>query len=387
MPAPADPRRPPVVTIVGHDVGGVGGMERQLSEVIGGLLEANAEVTVVSRTCELEPHPRLRWVRVPGPARPFVLAYPWFFVAGSLLVHRHRRGVLHTTGAIVFNRADVSTIHYCHDSPTARPLRRTSRPTVLHAANARAASILSRAAERLIYRRSRTNTLVCVSSEVARDVARAFSGNDVRVVPNGVDLDLFRPDRDQRTAVRNELGLAPTDLVAVFVGGDWGRKGLDIAIEAVRRAAPWRLVVVGQGDTTPYESNDSVSFVGLQENPARFYAAADAFVFPSAHESAPLVMLEAAASGLPLLVAHVGGLDEILRSGQCGWHLARDPTAFATKLDLLGDGDLRRRMGKNARSAALRLSWDHVRRQYVELYDELGSARSPDALVHIGAAS
>src|SRR4051812_8696412 len=90
----------PPVTIVAHDIGPVGGMELQLSELIRGLVARGADVTVISRTCALDAGAGVRWIRVPGPRRPFALAFPWFFVVGSLLVARHRRGVLHTTGAI-----------------------------------------------------------------------------------------------------------------------------------------------------------------------------------------------------------------------------------------------------------------------------------------------
>src|SRR6266508_3513144 len=102
-------------------------MERMLSELIRRLLYQGRKVVLISRTCELPPHPALRWVLVPGPARPFALAYPRFFVVGTLITWRHRRGLVHTTGAIVRNRADLSTIHFCHHAARERmPLLRTS---------------------------------------------------------------------------------------------------------------------------------------------------------------------------------------------------------------------------------------------------------------------
>src|SRR5438445_10564531 len=97
---PSTEANPPLpVTIVAHDVGTSGGMERQLGELVTGLLERGHRVTVVARRCELPPHTHLRWIRVRGPARPFALAYPWFFLIGSLLVWRRRQGLLHPTGA------------------------------------------------------------------------------------------------------------------------------------------------------------------------------------------------------------------------------------------------------------------------------------------------
>jgi hypothetical protein len=71
------------LTVVAHDVGGTGGMERHLQEVIEGLIERGFTVSVISRTLQLARHPNLVWHRVRGPARPFVIAYPWCFLAGG----------------------------------------------------------------------------------------------------------------------------------------------------------------------------------------------------------------------------------------------------------------------------------------------------------------
>jgi UDP-glucose:(heptosyl)LPS alpha-1,3-glucosyltransferase len=91
-------------------------MESHLAQLVVSLASRGHRVTVVARTCRLPQHAGVRWVRVPGPRRPFPLAYPWFFLAGTVQVARSRRDVLHTTGAIVFNHADLSTIHHCHQA-------------------------------------------------------------------------------------------------------------------------------------------------------------------------------------------------------------------------------------------------------------------------------
>src|SRR2546422_812463 len=111
------------VTIVANDVGGVGGMERVLTELIEGLRDAGDTVNVIARTCELEAMAGVRFRRVRGPRRPFILAYPWFLLAGSLAVRRWRRGAVHATGAIVLNRVDVIGVHYCHQVGPAHPSR------------------------------------------------------------------------------------------------------------------------------------------------------------------------------------------------------------------------------------------------------------------------
>ncbi|HEY8316621.1 MAG TPA: glycosyltransferase, partial [Gaiellaceae bacterium] len=229
------------MTIVAHDIGPVGGMERQLSELVSGLLSRGVGVTVISRTCELGPHPHLRWVRVPGPARPFVLAYPWFFLVGSILVRRNRSGVLHTTGAIVANRADVCTVHFCHRGG-GRLLLRARRQRWTYRLNAALAAPMSRLGELLLYRSRRVQVLVAVSNGLAAELIATLPGATVTVIPNGVDIGRFHPDDSARAVTRAALGVGPQESIALFVGNEWEGKGLVLAMDAVARAPGWRLV-------------------------------------------------------------------------------------------------------------------------------------------------
>ena len=226
-------------------------MERQLGTLCAGLLERGYSVTVIARRCELPADPRLRFIRVRGPRRPFSLAYPAFFMIGSLAVSRWRNGLLHTTGAVVVNRADVSTVHFCHYGfQAAGGSERMSRSGFSYRINAAVAAWMSRVAERLCYRPTRTHHLVAVSAGVKRELEGFFPVTDggVSVIPNGVDAGAFAPDPQSRAETRTRLGLTDVDLVALFVGGDWERKGLRFAIEGVAGAEGWHLIVVGQGE-------------------------------------------------------------------------------------------------------------------------------------------
>ena len=377
----------PAVTLVAHEVGSVGGMERQLAELATGLLERGHAVTVLARACELPAHPRLRWLRVPGPARPFALAYPWFFLTGSLLVRRHRRGLVHTTGAIVFNRADVSTVHFCHRAFVRRSGRttRARRRTAAHRINSWLGTRLSILAERWCYRPRRTASIVGVSRGVAGEVEREFPrmAGRVSVIPNGVDLREFEGDATARRRTRERFDLDDGDLAAVFVGGEWERKGLRFVIESLPRADRWRLIVVGEGDRAEYAEvaaaagvADRVRFAGEAPAVAPFYSAADAFVLPTAYEAFPLVSLEAAAAGLPLLITRVSGVEELLVEGVNGWFIERDAGVIADRLErLASDPGLRGSMGAAAREVAARFGWPQAIDRYAQQYERLAAAR------------
>jgi glycosyltransferase involved in cell wall biosynthesis len=376
----------PAVTLVAHEVGAGGGMERQLAELATGLLDHGHAVTVLARACELSPHPHLRWVPVPAPARPFALAYPWFFLAGSFLVWRHRRGLVHTTGAIVLNRADTSTVHFCHRAFVRRSGRttRARRRTAGHRINSWIWTRLSLVAERWCYRPERTKSIVGVSEGVARDVEREFPkmAGRVTVIPNGVDLREFGGDTTARRRIRERFDLDDGELVAVFVGGEWERKGLRFVIEALPRAREWRLIVVGEGEQARYAEvaaavgvADRVRFAGQASAVGPFYSAADGFVLPTVYEAFPLASLEAAAAGLPLLITRVSGVEELLVEGVNGWFIERDADVIADRLSrLASDAGLRSSMGTAARDVAARFGWEQVTDRYTQHYERLAAA-------------
>ena len=378
------------ITFVAHDVGGSGGMERHTEQLIGRLLDAGRPVTVLARTCRLEARPGLQFRRVRTPRRPFTLAYPAFFAVASHLLGRRHDATVHTTGAIVLNRSDISTVHYCHRAAYRHvDGSRASRPGALYRLNQRFAAWMSRAAESWCYRPRRVSLLAAVSRGVADEVRAAFPAmaGAVDVVPNGVDTAVFRPDPRARTRVRDHLGLGEGDRVMLFAGGDWQRKGLSFAVEALATAPGWQLAVAGDGDQRQVRAQALVAGVEsrihllgkVTEMPA-LYAAADAFVFPTSYEAFPLVALEAAASGLPLLITRVNGAEDLVEDGVNGWFIERDPADIARRLLSLSASEQQAQaMGAAGRSAAGRYTWDAMAERYLALYGELANRHNGTA--------
>jgi UDP-glucose:(heptosyl)LPS alpha-1,3-glucosyltransferase len=313
--------------------------------------------------------------------------YPWFFLAGSLVTAVCRRGVLNTTGALVFNRADVSTVHLCHHGIREKTaVLRASRPRLLYRLNAVGAAVLSRVAERWCYRPRRTRKLVAVSREVADELSRWLpdAPTPVDVIPNGVDRDKYVPNDEARTRIRSRLGIDDEQLVALFVGGEWEGKGLRFALDAMAAASEWHLVVVGRGDVRRYRRRADevapgrVSFVGERDDTTPYYAAADVFLLPSAYEAFPVSLLEAASAGLPVLVTRVGGAEDMVTHGQNGWFIERDAEVIAERLRQLGsDQESMEEMGAAARETTRQMSWGSVVGAYADLYRDL--ARRPQA--------
>ncbi|MEA2200857.1 MAG: hypothetical protein QOI89_1453 [Solirubrobacteraceae bacterium] len=373
------------VTIVAHDIGSVGGMERVLAELVLGLEALGHEVTVIARTCELPQGSGITFHRVRGPRRPLLLAHPWFMVAGSLMVRRRRRGVVQATGAIVLNKVDVVAVHYFHQVGPANP----SRSTMLFRAHAKLAGLLSRMTERHCFAAKPSPIFVGVSDGVAEEVREHYPGLSDRVlsIHNGVDTSGFAPGirREEAAALRARLGIGQDRLVAVFVGSEWERKGLEPVIRALAQSPRWHLVVAGGGDEGRYQDladslgvGEAVHWLGVTPDVQLVYQLGDAFVLPSSYETFSLVTFEAAASGLPLLATAVSGVRELVEDGENGFLISREPGEIAARLNELGDDEpLRLRMGSAARRAALEFGWAQMVSKYHDLYLRLSGA--PDS--------
>jgi len=205
------------------------------------------------------------------------------------------------------------------------------------------------------------------------------------VIPNGVDSSRYTPDNvaRYRDEVRDRLSLAPGSQVVLFLGGDWPRKGLAQSIEALSLLAGSvaTLLVVGFGDIAAYRDlarrcrmEDRVIFAGQTREAWRYYAASDVFLLASLYEPFGLSILEAMASGLPVLVSRDTGAGELIHDGVDGLLVQepRDVTELSAKLGvLLTDADLRKRLGRQARRTALKYPWDRVARETEEVYERV----------------
>jgi glycosyltransferase involved in cell wall biosynthesis len=344
-------------------------MERALSELVRHGHE-RVEFVVVASELQEDLRALARWERVRVPARPFPLRFAAFQARAGAVLRRTRADLVHTMGAIVPNRVDVAAVQFCHAAYLAdQDLSWTAELPPLRRLNTTAHWRVALAAERWSYRPGRLRLFTPASEGVRRELARHFPGIPSVVAPNGVDTDRFRPDAEARARVRDELGVPPGAVLALFVGGDWKRKGLSVAIEGVgiarRAGADVRLCVVGPGDAARYGelaaragAGDAVRFAGRRSDTPRFYAAADVGVLPSRYEAFPLVALEALASGLPLVATPINGIEDLVEDGEHGRLVAREPAAVGRALaELARDEAARRGMGAAGRRRAERFRW------------------------------
>jgi len=372
----------PIVALIAHGAHeSGGGMERVFAELIR---RAHGEFRLIVISRELAPdlRPLVTWRRVRVPGRPVPLLFVLFYILAGIRLARTKPDLIHTLGALVPNRADLASVHFCHaafDAANQRDVR-VSKP-VFRRINTGLQRALGLRAERTSYRVGRIPVLAAVSEGVARELEHFYPGTRVFVTPNGIDATRFRPDPVARDELRRSAGVSEEDVVALFVGSDWDHKGLSIAIEAVAlsETPSLKLWIVGLGDQDRFHAHaervgvgERVRFFGVCSDMERFYQAADVFVLPSLYESFSLVSFEAAACGLPVLATRVHGVDELVADADCGLMMERAPEAFAAALaELASDPHRRARMGTVARRRASAYTWQRSTDTVLAIYREL----------------
>ena len=216
-----------------------------------------------------------------------------------------------------------------------------------------------------------------------------FAARKITVIHNGVDSRRFFPDPEMRAVVRQELGLSPDELCIGSVGNLHPIKDHMTLLRAVEKLAAastsWRLLLIGEGpEKLKLESflcghpdwREHVSFLGSSSRVVEMLNAMDVYVLPSISEGISNSLLEAMATGLPVVATATGGNPEVILDGDSGLLFpVGDPARLAEiLLELRGSEDLRVRLGKRAlRRAKEDFSIDSMVRNYAQLYESLVS--------------
>lgn len=213
-------------------------------------------------------------------------------------------------------------------------------------------------------------TIIAVSAEVKRDIMAHYevAPDEIHILYNGVDIDRFHPDRrgQARDRVRNYWKIPFDAPVVLFVGSGFRRKGLDRLLSVWKSPALQRvflLVVGADARLNHYRARAAVIapgriiFTGRQDDVENYYAAADLVALPALQEAFGNVVLEALASGLPVLVSPVVGAAEVLHGPLTLGVIERadDPTELRNKLLLL----LEKSTDPSWSEAARRLGEEH----------------------------
>ena len=206
-------------------------------------------------------------------------------------------------------------------------------------------------------------------------IALGLPGERVRVLRNGVDLEMFSPR--ERTLARSQLGVAGPTLLSV--GHLIERKGHDLVISALTSLPDFQLMIAGEGPEDGALRRlaielgviDRVKFLGrvAHERLAEIYSAADALVLASSREGWPNVLLEAMACGTPVVASNVWGNPEVVRGAASGVLIGERTSvgvaaAVRTLFAELPDRAETRRYAQG-------FSWDDTTQGQIELFAEI----------------
>jgi len=358
----------------------LGGAQRQV-DLLGPLLgERGVDLTVITRrppgTARREQRAGLKVRRMPGPDRG-PLGSVSYTAAGALSLARLRPDVVH-----VHDLLSPATI-----ALLSRPL--APAPVVAKVLSTGPGGDVDRlltkplGARRLRAMASSFSAFVCLSDDVAQELrAHGVREGRLRQIPNGVDVECFRPaEPRERQRERARLGLRAKGPVALYTGRFAPVKQLDQLIGAVSEVRELSLLMVGEGSeearlrglVADLGLEDRVSMLPSVPDPAPLYRAADFYASASTTEGMSNSVLEAMASGLPVVAMSASGMGELVSQATGTLVPNGDVPALAAALRALAlEPERRRTLGSAARDfVADRYSLGFVADCLRDLYEEV----------------
>ena len=210
----------------------------------------------------------------------------------------------------------------------------------------------------------------------------------VSVINPGVDLnDYAQRNKDSvRNTIRRELGINIADPVILFASMNFEIKGLDDVLFSLAKLKAqnrkFKLIVAGKGNIKKYtkmakeaQINSDVIFTGPvnKEKLIRMYLASDLYIMLSKFDTFGMVVLEAMAAGLPVIISSNVGAKDLVQEDKNGFIVSNtsDTEYIATKIALLLDENIRRPLAEAAYQTAAQNTWDAVTKKYAAIYENL----------------
>ena len=350
-----------------------GGAEKYAVEVTRRLLEKGYDIELITREADAECASGLTVHRVPDRLGFSSAVHLYAFARDARTVlEKHHYDIIHSHDRTFCQ--DVATIH---TFPYRKGLDRYKGWRKIDQLYLSPRNALHLYLEK---RQMASPYLVPVSHIIRNDIDRYHGRQEkVKVIEPGVDTDFFHPHAEpgKRQEIRGAEGLNRDDMVILFVGSEFRRKGLDYLLPAI--SGHMKLVVVGRGEhIDQYRRQidelgigNRVIFKGLVEDVRNYYAMADILVLPSVLEAFGMTVLEGMAAGIPVVASSTTGVAGLLRNNENGMVFDRYEELPGLLQKLAGDNGLRRRLGENGRSTAQDRRWQRVTQQYEELFMEI----------------
>lgn len=229
-----------------------------------------------------------------------------------------------------------------------------------------------------------TDVLITINRE-DYNVAQGFKAKKVVYVPGvGIDIKKFSNVKIDKKRKRKEIGLPDSAYVMLSVGELIKRKNHEVALKALAKIDNRDIiyVVCGQGELDESlkelakKLEVNTMFLGFRNDVPEICAAADLFVFPSFQEGLPVALMEAMASGLPVVCSNIRGNRDLIQNGEGGYLVEPgDVEGFAESIEkLLHDPELRALMGENNCKETKKYEIGTVKRLMEIIYDQANNS-------------
>lgn len=364
------------------------GSARAVNEVAERLSRRGHDVHVFARTIEDLDCSHLTWRRIPGPSWPDFVDFTTYHLLAGYYIKAADFDIVHSIGN---NAAAANVITIQNIQPAKRKFMSAAlnveRTSMLRKVAKWLFLEITTAAEKRVYRVNKGGRRLPLYLPVSRGVEAelrshyAIGSAPVHIIPNAADTAKFRPlSSDERLRWRRTEGLAADDIVLAFCGGEWARKGLDLAIQALALVPEDKVKLFVAGDDPDRDRlkalarelgvGHRVTFGGFRRDMPAALASADLFLFPSWYEAFSLATIEAAACGLPIVATKINGTEDFIQPGVTGEFVPHDATEIASTLRrLLQKPEKLRSMGAAARQLVERnYTWDRITDMTEEAY-------------------
>lgn len=289
--------------------------------------------------------------------------------------NKEQYDILIANGFITFCPSEINQVHFVHSSWIKSQFHPFKIKKSFYGLYQWIYNRLNSYLEKKSFNKSKI--IVAVSNKVKNELIQiGVAKEKIKIILNGVDTNEFFPKKVNR----KYLKIPDKVPLALFIGDiKTKRKNLDTVLKALKYVPNLNLIVVGDTKNSPYirlteklKLTKKVHFLGYRKDVSNIMQAVDFFVFPSRYETAGLVVLEAMASGLPIITAKTVGCSEII-TPECGIILGNpnDIKALAkTMNELMNNIKKRKSMGKAARKIAERYTWNIMAKKYINLFQK-----------------
>jgi glycosyltransferase involved in cell wall biosynthesis len=359
------------------------------SDELARRLAVRHEVHVWANRFEAPLLPNLHFRYVPACRRTALASVITFLVASEALLRRERFDLIHAQGLTCW-QADVITAHLCNAARRELDPPRRWRHWVF--------PLVVCPLERRFYRQRQASHLIAISGRVAGEIKRYYGWQRATtVIYHGTDLEQFCPPSapEHRRALWDQFGLPHHAWKWLFVGE--AVKGLGATIAELPAFPSAHLLVVSRSDLTPYRRlgeslgvAQRVAYHGPTDSVLQAYQAADVLVYPCHYDAFGLVVAEAMACSLPVIVGQNTGAAEWIEAQRNG--LVCNPNQSgslrAQLLWLQAAPSRSLALGQAARATVSRHSWDTCAAETLAAYESVRRSgrqpalpgRDPDAL-------